>query len=81
MLLKEFKYEDKQMKKQLLFAHGVYLACRPDGDFIILLFQIDSFYVEVYVDREEEEIGYIRAFSSTEFLAPYLKRIDISGLL
>jgi hypothetical protein len=59
----------------------VYLACRPDGDFIILLFQIDSFYVEVYVDREEEEIGYIRAFSSTEFLAPYLKRIDISGLL
>jgi hypothetical protein len=80
MFIKEFKYEDKQKKKQLLFQHGVYLACRPHGDYIILLFQIDAFYAEVYFDAEEEEIGYIRAFSSTEFLTPYLERINISGI-
>jgi hypothetical protein len=81
MLLKEFKYEDKHKKKDILFKYGVYLANRPDGDFTVLLFPIDSFSVEVYFDREEEEIGYIRAFSTTDFLAPYLERIDISGLL
>ncbi len=81
MHLKEFKYENKQKKKQLLFEHGVYIASRPDEGFTVLLFQIDAFYVEVYFDREEEEIGYIRAFTSLDFLAPYLKNIDISGLL
>ena len=81
MLLKQFKYEDKQKKKELLFEHGVYLANRTEGDFTVFLFQIASFYVEVYFDTEEEQIGYIRAFTGVEYLAPYLQKIDISSLL
>ena len=81
MLFKEFKYQDKQKKKQLLFNHGVYLTQRPQAEFTILLFQIDSFYVEVYFDTEEYQIGYIRTFTSVDELAPYLHQIDISGLL
>ena len=81
MLLKQFKYEDKQKKKELLFEHGVYLANRPEGDFIVFLFQIHSFYVEVYFDRDEEQIGYIRTFTAVECLAPYLQQIDISSVL
>ncbi|MGN6165323.1 MAG: hypothetical protein ACTHOF_12355 [Flavisolibacter sp.] len=81
MLFKEFKYQDKQSKKQMLFNHGVYLAQRPHTGFTILLFQIDSFYVEVYFDTEEEQIGYIRTFTSVDDLEPYLQQVDISGLL
>lgn len=80
MLLKEFKYEDKQKKKQFLFNHGVYLAQRPQEEFVILLFQIDAFYVEVYFDSEESEIGYMRAFSDLDQLSPYLQQIDLSAL-
>lgn len=81
MFFNEFKYQDKQKKKQLLFNHGVYLAQRPFGEFIILLFQIDSFYAEVYFDTEEEQIGYIRTFTSVNDLEPYLQQVDISPLL
>lgn len=81
MFFNEFKYQDKQKKKQLLFNHGVYLAQRPSGEFIILLFQIDSFYAEVYFDTEEEQIGYIRTFTSVNDLEPYLQQVDISPLL
>jgi len=81
MRLKDFKYQDKETKKQLLLKYGVYLMNRPDGAFILYLFQIDSFYVEVYFDKEEEEIGYIRTFADIEQLAPYLQAIDISEVL
>jgi hypothetical protein len=81
MLLHQFKYEEKARKKEMLFENGIYLTNRFIKDFQILLFQINSFYVEVYVDREEEEIGYMRAFSNTDDLQPYLDKIDISGLV
>lgn len=80
MLLKHFKYEDKLKKKELLFSHGAYLASRRIKDFTILLFQIASFYAEVYVDTEEMEIGYIRAFSSVDELNPYLNSINLSQI-
>jgi hypothetical protein len=81
MLLQEFKYETKQTKKQLILDHGVYIANRIKDQYILLLYQLDSFYAEVYYDYEEKEIGYIRTFHSTDELKPYLRNIDISPLL
>jgi len=81
MQLCEFKYEEKQTKKELLSCNGVYLAHRTTGDYIIFLYAIDAFYVEMYLDIEEMEVGYIRAFASTEYLQPYLEKIPIGGIL
>jgi hypothetical protein len=81
MLLQEFKYETKQTKKQLILDYGVYIANRVKDQYILLLYQIDSFYAEVFYDYQEEQIGYIRTFNSTEELKPYLKNIDISPIL
>ena len=81
MLLHQFKYEEKSKKKELLFQNGIYLASRFIKGVQILLYQINSFYVEVHVDVEEEEIGYMRAFTSTDDLKPYLDNIDVSDLL
>lgn len=80
MELKEFKYQEKQVKKQLLFENGVHLATRRLKEYQVLLFQVESFYAEVYFDWEEEQIGYIRAFSNTDELAPYLSQINISAI-
>lgn len=80
MQLTEFKYQEKQKKQQLLCEKGVYLARRTQNEFTILLFQVASFYVEVYIDEEEEMVSYIKAFSSTDHLAPYLQAIDVSEL-
>ena len=81
MQLCEFKYQEKQTKKELLSCNGVYLSHRVEGDFIIFLYAIDSFYVEMYLDFEEMEVGYIRAFSSTDALHPYLQKINIDALM
>jgi len=81
MLLQEFKYETKQTKKQLILDYGVYIANRVKDQYILLLYQIDSFYAEVFYDYQEEQIGYIRTFNSTEELKPYIKNIDISPIL
>ena len=81
MQLREFKYQEKQTKQELLSCNGVYLAHRVEGDYIIFLYAIDSFYVEMYVDFEDSEIGYIRAFANTEFLQPYLREISLDALL
>jgi hypothetical protein len=81
MLLQEFKYETKQTKKKLILDYGIYVANRLKDQYILLLYQIDSFYAEVYYDYQEEQIGYIRTFHSTEELKPYLNKIDISPLL
>ena len=82
MKLKEFKYEIKERKKELLFNNGVYLASRKECNYIICLYQIESFYVEAFFYDEFEEVGYMRAFSSINELDPYLKNINIPlGLL
>jgi hypothetical protein len=81
MLLQEFKYETKQTKKQLILDYGVYIANKVKDHYILLLYQLDSFYAEVYYDYEEEQVGYIRTFNSTEELKPYLQSIDITPIL
>ena len=80
MLLHEFKYQEKQKKQQLLFENGIYLASRFIKDYQLVLFAVDSFYVEVYLDLEHEQVGYIKAFSSTDELMPYLSSIDITAI-
>jgi hypothetical protein len=81
MKIEEFKYLEKEKKKRLLFDNGVYLATRQESDFIIELYQIDSFYVEAYLHESDNEVGYMRAFSSIDDLLPYIGKIDISSLL
>jgi hypothetical protein len=81
MKIEEFKYLEKETKKRLLFDNGVYLASRQESEFIIELYQIDSFYVEAYFHESDQEIGYMRAFSSLDDLLPYLGKIDISNII
>ena len=80
MNIREFKYQEKINKKKLLASRGVFLSKREDGVFSIFLFQMVNFYVEMFYDNEEEEIGYIRAFQSVNELNPYLEQIDISEI-
>jgi len=61
--------------------NGVCIGSRKDDDHNILLFQVDNFYVEVFYQREKNEITNFRSFTSTDQLELYLSKIDISDLL
>lgn len=71
--------QDKQFRKLLL--NGVFLTSRDTDENCILLFQLNNFYVEIYFNRDCEEIVYSRSFKDTDKLAPYLEQIDISGII
>ncbi|MEI6949855.1 hypothetical protein V9K67_21895 [Paraflavisolibacter sp. H34] len=79
MTLFEFNALRQEEKIRLLFG-AVRLAHREDDRHLILLFQIDGFYVEVYKDKEQYEFARIRSFTSTDPLDPYLEDINISGI-
>lgn len=80
MKLEEFKYMEKESKKQLLFDNGTYLCSRNEPDYLIELYQIDSFYVEVFYTNHKKTIIYLRAFSNFSDLDPYLVQIKLPDL-
>lgn len=76
MTLYQFNQLD-EMEQQEAIWEGVLIADREDGEHKILLYQIDSFYVEVFYHQEYNVIRRYRSFSSTEQLAPYLEKIKL----
>lgn len=61
--------------------NGACLASRDTADHCILLFQLSAFYVEIYFDKNCDEIEHSRSFQNTDELTPYLEKIDIPHLI
>jgi hypothetical protein len=81
MLLYEFKTLKRQIQIDILLEKGVHLCDRTERGYLIFLYQIDYFYVELWYSKKKKYIAELFAFSSTEHLEPYLPSINISGLL
>lgn len=64
----------------VIMEKGVLVAKRTDGFYNILLFQVDSFYAEIYYHSHFNVIIKIRTFSNTNALEPYLAQIEIANL-
>ena len=50
-------------------------------DWNILLFQLESFYVEVYYERKTQKVELIKSFDDMDQLDPYLRKIDVLALM
>ena len=72
-------YKDEQ--QDMVLRYGAFLAERKDGNFRIMLYQVDNFYVEAYFYKKNKKVAWFRSFDANKNLQPYLKAIDISGLL
>lgn len=46
----------------------------------MLLYQVESYYVEIYFNEKMSEAIDIRGFDDTRFLEPYLRMVDVSEL-
>ncbi len=70
-----------QMKADLLWSTGEYLAEKKKGAFKVKLYDLNCFYVEVYYYNHIDDIAKIEAFkNNNEKLESYLDSIDISEL-
>lgn len=75
--LYQFNAMDEMEQIEALWEHGVHITERQDGEYRLILYQIDSFYVEVWYHMEDNDIRRFRSFSSITQLEPYLKNIEI----
>ena len=78
MKLYDFKFLDDKSQAEVLFNYGVLIAERLYKDLVIQLYQINSFYVEVYYNSIFKMVQGINSFDNLTRLEPYLSSIDIS---
>src|SRR5881227_1575585 len=63
---------------EILWYNGEQIGRRKEEDHLILLYQVEGFYVEVFYHNKERVIKKYLSFECTDHLEPYLDTIDIS---
>ncbi|MEI6948977.1 hypothetical protein V9K67_17455 [Paraflavisolibacter sp. H34] len=80
MTFRQFQQLSKFEQRVLLDTIAVYLMNLETTSFAISLFQLESFYVELFFLKERNEVIWVNAFEETAKLSPYLEKIDLSEL-
>lgn len=81
MTHKEYKALQQDEQTSFLCKAGVSIAERHVGPYLIVLYQVDGFYVEVFYDKHSYQMIKLMSFYNTTLLEPYLAEIPISHLL
>ena len=75
--MNEFLYLSEEDQAHLLYEKGVYIGKRKLAKTIVILYQLDGFYAEVFYRHYRRTIECISCFSGTARLDPYLSEMDI----
>lgn len=78
MTLHQFHELDEMEQVEALWEHGVLIADRDEGEYKLILYQIDAFYVEVWYHKQYNVVRKYRPFSSIEILGPYLDQLNVN---
>lgn len=81
MRLQEFKRLPQQEQTALLYEQGVYIGKRKQGATVVVLYQLEGFYAEVFFRVYRRIIDRIFCFSDTKRLDPYLNGMDVEQLV
>ena len=80
MTLYQFNALDEAEQHEALWDHGVMIGDRIELEHRIILYQLFSFYVELYYHIEYNVLRRLRSFSSTEPLDAYISKFDLRSL-
>jgi hypothetical protein len=81
MRLQDFTHLSLAKKVNLLYEQGVYIGKRKQRNTIVILYQLEGFYAEVFYRTYRREIDRISCFSGTARLDPYLSGMDVEPLV
>jgi hypothetical protein len=81
MKMHDFQFFSQEKQLSLLYQQGIYIGKRKNDEFVRLLFQLDSFYVEITYITYRKSIHKIRYSDSTSILDPYLEQIQVEYLV
>jgi len=57
---------------------GTFLADREEDGLAVQLYSFPAFYVEVFYEKQNNQISRFRAFTSNSLLVPYLAQIKFN---
>ena len=77
----EFEQLNRSEQIEMLYEHGVYIGKRMVAGYRAVLYQLDSFYVELVYKKYRSDISRISCSEFTSKLDPYLEQIDIEMLV
>jgi hypothetical protein len=80
MNLYEFNILNETDKYKELLMHGVRIGELVNPDYCVWLYQIDTFYIELYYHGTNKKLIKLIAFSSIDNLSDYLSQIDLRNL-
>ena len=80
MTLYDYSELNEVEQQDVLWDHGVMVDARNDGDHNIILYQMFSFYVELYYNSDYNLLKKLRSFSRMECLDVYLQQVDLSEI-
>lgn len=81
MRMYDFKLLADDEQIDVLYEEGSFLGKRYFHGSQVLLYALDSFYVEVFYKQYRRHIDRINCFQSTAQLQPYLEQIDVEDLV
>ncbi|MES2678801.1 MAG: hypothetical protein V4635_02905 [Bacteroidota bacterium] len=67
-------------KTEITWNYGEIITTVETTDLYISLFLLDTFYVEIYVDKNSNELVHVEIQDDRDVLYAYISDLDISSL-
>ncbi|MBC7510085.1 MAG: hypothetical protein H7320_15265 [Ferruginibacter sp.] len=80
MTLYQYNDLDELEQHETLWEHGVMIGERVEGEYKLILYQIFTFYIELYYHIENNVLHRLRTFSNTELLKDYINQFSLKEL-
>lgn len=81
MTLQYFRKLAENKQYRCVLEKGAYVTERNQGDALVMLFQIDQFYIEIFFQIDTDELLGAYCFQNTDELQLYLEQINLDELL
>lgn len=69
------------IRAELVWQHGRFLAIRSEGGCSVVLYHMSRFFAEVWYSPEDNQIALVHGFENRKLLDPFLDTIDLEELL
>jgi hypothetical protein len=81
MTLTEFRNLPDKSQYDILHQESVYIGKRKHGIYTIVLYQVNTFYVEIIYIKYRCKIHRLRCSHSLAFLDPYLSQVNVEDVV
>jgi hypothetical protein len=81
MNIQKFLQLNSVAQSNLLYHHAIYIGKRKKGATIVILYQLESFYVEIFYEKYRYKILSKKCFTTTDILDHYPETICLEELV